>query len=396
MNVPILDPSFKDRDAEGGGCRFTGMTSHPTPRLLALLVVALTTLGLASAAPSSARTHWLCRPGLAHDPCTPGLSTTSYAPDNTQLSTSRPRAAAHPKADCFYVYPTVSDQKTTLANFHVDPVERSIALYQAARYSQLCRVYAPTYRQVTLTALLKNGTETPKQLATGTNDVRRAFADYLAHDNHGRPFVLIGHSQGSFVLRSLIAKDVDRRPAVRRRMLSAILLGGNVLVRKGTGVGGDFQHVPACRSAHQLHCVVAFSTFDTPLVADSKFGISHTPGEDVLCTNPAALAGGSAPLDSIIPSAPFYPKSTLAAGIGLLGLSIPTPPTTWVHYAGAFIGHCSSADGGHVLQVVAAPDGQTPKPSPDDTWGLHLVDANLALGDLLDLVRTEAAAYRAR
>jgi hypothetical protein len=46
-----------------------------------------------------------------------------------------------------------------------------------------------------------------------------------------------------------------------------------------------------------------------------------------------------------------------------------------------------------VLQVTAAPGGQTPKPSPDGTWGLHLVDANLALGNLVDLVRSEAAAF---
>ena len=366
----------------------------PTPRRLrALLAAALVLTGLAAAAPASAKTHWLCRPGMAHDPCTPGLSTTSYAPDNTELGVQHPKAVAHPKVDCFYVYPTVSDQKTTLANFHVDPVERSIALYQAARYSQQCRVFAPTYRQVTLTALLKNGTETPQQLATGTNDVRRAFADYLAHDNHGRGFVLIGHSQGSFVLRTLIAKDIDKKPAVRRRMLSAILLGGNVLVKKGSDVGGDFQHVRACHSTQQLHCVVAFSTFDTPVEPNSLFGITTVKGDEVLCTNPAALGGGSAKLDSIIPSAPFDPQSTLAAGIKILGLTIPTPPTTWVHYAGAFSGQCSSDNGGHVLQITAAPGGQTPKPSPDGTWGLHLVDANLALGNLVGLVRSEAAAF---
>ena len=72
-----------------------------------------------------------------------------------------PGGASNPKIDCFYVYPTVSDQKTVNANLHIDPVERSIALYQAARYSQYCRVFAPMYRQVTLTALLAGDTESP-------------------------------------------------------------------------------------------------------------------------------------------------------------------------------------------------------------------------------------------
>ena len=61
--------------------------------------------------------------------------------------------------------------------------------------------------------------------------------------------MLIGHSQGSFVLRSLIAKDVDPKPAVRNQLVSAILMGGNVLVKKGTDIGGDFKHIPACHSA---------------------------------------------------------------------------------------------------------------------------------------------------
>jgi len=62
------------------------------------------------------------------------------------LSVDPVKATPNPNVDCFYVYPTVSDQKTPNANLHIDPEERSIALYQAARYSQYCRVFAPMYR----------------------------------------------------------------------------------------------------------------------------------------------------------------------------------------------------------------------------------------------------------
>ncbi len=358
-------------------------------RLLPLLVLLL--LAAAAPAPAAAGTTWLCRPGLAHDPCTPGLSTTVFTPTGHELRVTHPTALRNPPIDCFYVYPTVSGQKTTLANFHVDPVERSIALYQAARYSQLCRVYAPVYRQVTLTALLANKTETAAQLATGTGDVRRAFADYLAHYNHGRGFVLIGHSQGSFVLRSLIAKDVDPKPAVRKRMLSAILLGGNVLVRKGKDIGGDFQHIPACHSETQLSCIIAWSTFDTPVVKASLFGISTNPQDQVLCTDPATLSGR--PLDLISPEAPFYQGSALYAGIQLLGLTYPKASTTWVEEPGAYSASCSAANNAHVLQIRARDGAQTPKPSPDATWGLHLLDANVALGNLLQILQAETRAF---
>jgi hypothetical protein len=350
----------------------------------------------ANASLAGARTVWLCKPGSRPDPCTPGLATTVFSPAGKTLRVTHPRAVRHPAIDCFYVYPTVSDQKTTLADFKVDPVERSIALYQAARYSQYCRVFAPMYRQVTVTALSAGNRETPAELNVPVQDVHKAFQDYLAHYNHGRAFVLIGHSQGSLVLRRVIATDVDSHAAVRRRLLSAILPGGNVLVKRGSDVGGDFRHIRACRSSQQLSCVVAFSTFDTPIVAHSLFGVSPTAGDSVLCTNPAALGGGSGRLNLIAPATPFYQHSTLAIGITLLGFPYPKASTTWLSQPGAYRASCSSANHANVLQISALGGAPTPKPSPDGTWGLHLVDANLALGNLIAMVRSEAKRYAAR
>ncbi len=364
-------------------------------RLLPLLIAAALIGCALAASTASAQTVWLCKPGLAANPCTPGLSTTVYSPTGTALRVTHPRRVRHPAADCFYVYPTVSDQTTPNANFNIDPEERSIALYQAARYSQYCRVFAPVYRQLTLAGIgLGGGTGTPDP-ALALSDVRSAFADYLQHYNHGRPFVLIGHSQGSFVLRSLIKDDVDNTPSVRRRLLSAILLGGNVLVKTGSDIGGDFQHIPGCHSPWQVGCVVAFSTFDTPVPANSKFGISSTAGESVLCTNPGDLADPtrSSPIHLITPSAPFAPGTLIAAGITILGLTQPMPPTVWISEPGGYTAACSSANNADVLQVTPINGAQTPHPSPDGTWGLHLLDANIALGNLVRLVRTETEAY---
>jgi hypothetical protein len=363
----------------------------PRPRHL-VLIAALALAACLVPSAADAKTVWLCRPGSTPDPCTPGLSTTVYSPSLTALRVVHPTAVRHPAVDCFYVYPTVSDQKTTFANLHIDPVQRSIALYQAARYSQYCRVYAPMYRQLTLSQLGKTNINAARPL----NDVRAAFATYLRRYNHGRGFVLIGHSQGSFVLRKLIADDIDAKPAVRRRMLSAILLGGNVLVKRGRRIGGDFRHVPACRAASQLGCVIAFSAFDEVPPTDSLFGRTTTKGDQVLCTNPAALAGGSAVLDPIFPSQPFFPGSTLSAGIKLLGLTQPTPKTVWSEEPRSYSGRCSTAGGASVLRITALHGAQTARPSPDATWGLHLLDANIALGNLVSIVHRETQAYARR
>jgi hypothetical protein len=166
-------------------------------------------------------------------------------------------------------------------------------------------------------------------------------------------------------------------------------------VKKSAGIGGDFQHIPACRADTQLHCVIAFSTFDQTPPNDTLFG--RPPANDkkdqVLCTNPAALGGGSGILDSISPSAPFDPKSTLAAGIGLLGIKFPTPPTVWWASPGAYTAKCQTLNHATVLEIKPRDGAPTPNPSPTPGWGLHLLDANVALGNLIGIVKDQAAAF---
>ena len=369
-------------------------------RKVALGVATLAIAMGALAAASSAKTVWLCEPGQHADPCTPGLSTTVYSPTLKELSVEQPRQVAHPAIDCFYVYPTVSGQKTGNANLQIDPEERSIALYQAARYSQYCRVFAPMYRQVTLAGIGQGAPTTKPDFALPASDVASSFETYLREYNHGRGFVLIGQSQGALVLRSVIAKEVDPKPAVRRRLVSAILLGGNVLVKQGKEIGGDFKHIPGCTSATELGCVIAFSTFDQPVPTPSLFGrpsaifgLGAGKGDAVLCTNPAALGGGSGVLDTISPSQPFDPGSILNAGIALLGITQPQPPTVWASEPGSYRASCSSANDANVLEVTAVGGAKAPTPSPTPEWGLHLLDANIALGNLISDVRTEAAAF---
>jgi len=361
-----------------------------------MLLLALGVVFAACSQAASAKVVWLCKPGQHPDPCTPGLSTTVYSPTLHKLRVIRPKAVSDPKIDCFYVYPTVSDQKTVNANLHVDPEERSIALYQAARYSQYCRVFAPMYRQITVPALQAGNTESSAELKLPLSDVRTAFQTYLRKYNHGRGFVLLGHSQGSFVLEQLIAKDVDAKPAVRKRLLSAILLGGNVLVKRGRGIGGTFKHVPACRSTSQLHCVIAFSTFDQIPPSNSLFGRTTVNGEQVLCTNPAALGGGAAKVDPILPSAPFAPGTLIAMGTAALKLTQPRPPTVWSSEPGGYRARCAFTNGANVLEVSPLGGAQVPHPSPDATWGLHLLDANIELGNLIAVVEREAAAFATR
>src|SRR5687768_14116964 len=106
-----------------------------------VLLIALAALACFWALPSSAgaKTVWLCKPGKPDNACDVSLETTRLSPKGKRLGVDRIRKPKSPKVDCFYVYPTVSDQKTPTANFAIDPELRSIALYQAARYTSECR-----------------------------------------------------------------------------------------------------------------------------------------------------------------------------------------------------------------------------------------------------------------
>jgi Protein of unknown function (DUF3089) len=368
---------------------------------VAALTVAAT-VGAAGSAPAA--TKWLCGPGVAHDPCRPGLSTTYYRGWDARTASSTPRRDRDRGVACFYVYPTVSNQQGRLATKRVDPELRSIALYQAARFSQVCRVYAPVYRQATVPAL-QGGTTTRRDYLTAYGDVEKAFDVFLRRIGRHRGFVLLGHSQGSYHLERLIRRRIDNHRALRRRMVSAVLLGGNVTVREKSDRGGVFRRVPTCRRATQLSCVIAFSTFNETPPPAALFGRGGSRVADFLglpngsrletaCTNPAALGSSrSVPLTLVAPMQPFAPGTLIAAGISLLGLQWPAASTTFVQSHGAFTGRCSRTGGAHVLRITSAPGTPVPKASPTPEWGLHLVDVNVAQGDLVRVLRRQIRAY---
>jgi pimeloyl-ACP methyl ester carboxylesterase len=343
----------------------------------------------ANAAPTTPdRQVWLCKPGLASNPCLSDMTATVVKADGTK-SVEHAEPASDPKIDCFYVYPTVSNQPALNANLKIDPAEIGVAIAQASRYSQVCNVYAPMYRQVTIFGIINPKSANASKIAYA--DVVKAWNDYLARYNHGRGVVLIGHSQGSFILKRLLAQHIENDAAVRDRIVSAILLGGNVTVKDGSDVGGDFERVSACHSDRDVGCVIAFSSFDHPPPANSLFGRTRTAGEHVLCTNPAALGGGSATLNA------YFPSRRLGGPISFT--LKPLASTPWLRYPNGLTGECKNENGASFLQITdtrTQPNRLVLRDSLGPTWGLHVYDANVALGNLVDVVKSEAAAYAAK
>ncbi len=225
--------------------------------------------------------------------------------------------------------------------------------------------------------------------------VLSAWSDYLKHYNDGRGVVLIGHSEGAYQLEGLIIDHIDRDPSVRRLLVSAVLTGGNLLV--GSNGSGPFEHVGACHTDTQTGCVVAYEGFSEPPPPDSMFGRLTTVYQGrtlvVLCTNPAGLTSGSGPLVSMYRTQ--LPTQTVAGSTteGIFGSHPPRSSTPWIEFDGQYTGRCLQSNGDRILMVTA--HGRTPvlTAAPTAAWGLHLDDLNLALGNLVDLVQSEATAY---
>ena len=362
------------------------------------------------------KANWLCWPGRS-DACESDLTTTVVKADgSTKVETFK----ADPNApiDCFYVYPTVSFEPGVISDMKVEPAETNVVIQQAARLTAKCRLYAPMYRQLTLTALTGfiTGRLTPAAAAaahpeTGFKDVQDAWNYYLAHENHGRGVVLVGHSQGSGVLTGLIKSDIDGKPA-QARLVSAILMGTPLVVPvegDASGATGDFKSVPLCRSPSQLGCVIAYSSFrdDSPPPDNSRFGRPRSgggPGLEAACVNPANLAGGSGEAKAY-----FSTKGAIVAGQmqqfpWLKGKSIDTP---YVSLPGLVTAACVHTGVFHYLAIHVNADPASPRTSaiPGDVvvggaiqkdWGLHLIDANLFMGNLVDIVGAQAKAWKAK
>jgi hypothetical protein len=400
------------------GSIVTRMPRNPGRLLLALGTGALVTLSLgvgplvggpAAAAPSpkqaavsqgadptrtdAAGTEWLCNPAYAADPCRSNenaLVQRASGRNSVQLSSP----ARNPKIDCFYVYPTVSRETTLAANLQIQAAETFVAQLQASRFSSVCRVYAPMYPQITSGGLEHPGGSFSAAVTKGYDVIQSAWKDYMAHDNHGRGVVVIGHSQGSTMAQELIRTQIDPNAHARSLLVSAILPGGNVVVPIGRSVGGTFQHLASCSTATQLHCIIAYSSFDQTPPKNALFGtpgggvsfLDVTPGPtkgmQVLCVNPAQL---SASVPGVLQ--PYFPRTGRVGGHVL----------AWATQPNLYSSRCMYQNGSSWLQVNAPIVAGDPRPPVTESigpiWGLHLDDVNLFLGNLVGIVGSQSKVY---
>lgn len=333
-------------------------------------------------------TRWLCRPDRTDDFCDVDLSATVIAADgSTSIEPFEP--ADNAPIDCFYLYPTISDDPGINSDLDANQSEGSTARVQAGRFASVCRIFAPVYRSITLAGLF-GGQATPEAREVAFADVVDAWKHYLANDNDGRGVVLIGHSQGASSLRRLASEVIEPDDAQRDLLVSALFLGSAVRIPDATAtVGGDFAKIPVCTSSDETGCIVTYATFDaaSPPPENTRFGKPRDGDGVAACTNPAALGGGSAKLTSYHLAGSVVPRLSIQ----------PQVTTPFVKFESWIDAECREANGVRWLQVTF-PTGNDIRPDgydnvPDASWGLHIDDVNIAMGSLIELVRSQTAAY---
>ena len=353
---------------------------------------------------------WVCRPGQAADPCTSNLAVTAITAAGAREPARWPRSALAPKFDCFYVFPTNSLANTGNTSLAVTDIEKIVAVEQAAPLSQVCDVWAPAYRSQTWPSvregLAGNEAVMASTFKVAYDSVLPEWEWFLAH-TQGKPVVLVGDSQGSAVLIHLISAELDHEPSVLSRLLVAVLVGGNLQVPIGKTVGATFTKVPLCTSGTEAGCAIAFSSYPAEPPADAVFGRpgqgtslqsgqTAKTGQQVACTNPAALGGGTGDLE------PYF--------LTITQLALTEHVTTnWVTYPGLYSAICKQGGGATWLQVKSLAGTSRARPVVDPykiignygggsgpLWGYHSYEYGLALGNLLQDVAGEEAAWESR
>lgn len=343
---------------------------------------------------------WLCRPGRA-DLCAGPFQRTSVQADG-RMTTEALAAKPDAPIDCFYIYPTISLDPAVNSSLTAGPGEQRAVAQQFAPFASVCRPYAPMYRQVTLAglrAMLQTPPQADPMLALGTayQSVLAAWQHYLKHDNQGRGVVLVGHSQGSLQLGMLLQREIAGTPAAKL-LVSAVLAGYNF------DVPAEGQpRVPLCASATQPGCVIPYVSFKagSPPPATARFGRAFKPGFKVGCVDPVALSGR--PVDSFLPvKANLLGAPWRGGAWQRVAGQVDTP---FINLPGLLQARCVRDDSAGYLEFSpSGPGDSRPADIPAeimvgervlDDWGWHLVDINAVMGNLLEVVKRQSAAYTA-
>ena len=139
--------------------------------------------------------------------------------------------------DVFYLYPT-SWQKVKQSDPNICDIDNPLMLKyskfafqrQATAFETIANIYAPYYRQddAVYTTSLPQAEQAKIVGSIPKTDAFAAFDYYIKNYNNGRPFILVGHSQGSIVMKLILSEYMKDNPGVYARMIAAYIIGAPI------------------------------------------------------------------------------------------------------------------------------------------------------------------------
>ena len=187
-------------------------------------------------------------------------------PDRANHSNAVPQGTSSPSttlpADVFYIYPTVFFSNT-LWNAPIDHlktnemVDNMLLPGQASVFNGSCRIFAPRYRQATFYAFLNASENSHQTFDLAYADIKAAFNHYLENWNDGRPFIIAGHSQGTFHGIRLLEECVETS-YIFEQFIAAYLIGFQMPADK---FGRSLHKIKPAKAEDDLHCVITFDSF---------------------------------------------------------------------------------------------------------------------------------------
>ena len=213
------------------------------------------------------------------------------------------------RADVFFIHPTtyLANRKWNAAfdesGRALEGVDSGVLANQASVFNACCRIYAPRYRQATFIAFVKDTPDGEAAINLAYTDVRRAFDYYIAHENHGRPFIIASHSQGSLHALRLLQERVIGTPLARRLVAAYVIGGFTPTDIEGAGL-------PVCGEARQTGCVIDWNSVTERGRATRRNGAAlmwlngryqSSAGRDIVCVNPLTWQanGTASPSDNL-------------------------------------------------------------------------------------------------
>ena len=163
--------------------------------------------------------------------------------------------------DIFYLHPTTYMKSDNWNQDVGDTAANKFTMHDATIRSQMSvfrgigNFYMPKYRQATAYAFMDKENNGEKALKLAYTDVERAFYHYLEHFNHGRPFIIEAHSQGSMHILHLLP-ELFKDANIRSKIIAVYALGWPVTLEYLKA----HPEISFCQDSCQTGCLIGWLT----------------------------------------------------------------------------------------------------------------------------------------